>query len=126
MNVLASVLLFVVGIINFLPVLGVASADRLAHAYGIDLFGNDLVILMRHRAILFGVLGGFILYSVVYPVHQWPAMIMAGVAMIGYVYLMFSVGGYNAELARVMLVDYVGIACLAGAMGIRLFTAAAN
>ena len=126
MNTLASVLLFVVGIINFLPVLGVASADRLAHGYGIDLFGNDLVILMRHRALLFGVLGGFILYSVVYPVHQWPAMIMAGVAMVGYVYLMYTVGGYNAELGRVLMVDYVGIACLAGAMGIRLLTPGAS
>lgn len=118
---LASILLFVVGVINFLPVLGVVSADRLAAAYGIDLFGNDLVILLRHRALLFGVLGGFILYSVFFPVYRPPAMVIAAIAMIGYVVLMFAVGNYNAELYRVMLVDYVGIACLAVAAGIHLF-----
>jgi len=117
MSVLASVLLLIVGIINFLPVLGVVSADRLAQAYGIDLFGNDLVILLRHRAILFGVLGGFIIYSVFVPIYQAPAM--AAVAMVAYVVLMHSVGNYNQELYRVMLVDYVGIACLVGAALIR-------
>lgn len=120
---LASILLFVVGVINFLPVLGVASADRLAAAYGIDLFGNDLIILLRHRALLFGVLGGFIIYSVFFPVYRPPAMVMAAIAMIGYVLLMFAVGNYNAELYRVMLVDYVGIACLVVAAAIHLFAA---
>ncbi len=121
MAVLGSVLLLIVGVINFLPVLGVVSADRIAAAYGIDLFGNDLVILLRHRAILFGVLGGFIIYSVFEPVYRPPAMVMAAIAMIGYVYLMFSVGNYNTELYRVMLVDYVGIACLVAAAAIHLF-----
>ena len=119
MSILASILLLIVGIINFLPVLGVVSADRLAHAYGIDLFGNDLVILLRHRAILFGVLGGFIIYSVFVPAYQPPAMVMAAVAMVGYVVLMHSVGNYNQELYRVMLVDYLGIACLAAAAALR-------
>ena len=112
MNVAISILLFIVGLINFLPVMGVASADRLAAAYGIDLFGNDLEILLRHRALLFGMLGGFIFYSIVFPVHQGPAMSMAAVSMIGYVVIMLLVGDYNESLYRIMLVDGVGIVCL--------------
>ena len=59
--------LIVVGLINFLPLVGVYSAQRLESSYSIVLASNDLIILMRHRALLFGVLGGFILYSAFMP-----------------------------------------------------------
>jgi hypothetical protein len=94
MNKTIMLLLFIVGVINFLPVMGVISAARLSQGYSVELVGNDLVILMRHRALLFGVVGGFILYSVFAPQYQGPAMVMAAVSMIGYLYLMWSVGRY--------------------------------
>ena len=121
MAVLASILLLVVGVINFLPVLGVTSADRLAAVYGIDVFGNDLVIVLKHRALMFGAVGGFIIYSVFFPQHRPPAMAMAAIVMIGYAVLMFAVGNYNAELYRILLVNGVGIACLLAAVAIQLF-----
>tara|TARA_R110002049_G_scaffold71737_2_gene184591 strand:+ start:4628 stop:5008 length:381 start_codon:yes stop_codon:yes gene_type:complete len=110
-----SIFLFVVGVINCLPVLGVLSAARLSQAYAIEFDGNDLIILMRHRALLFGIVGGFILYSVFVPVYQTAAMVMAGVSMLGYVFLTWQVGDYNASLYKVLLVDIVGILCLAAA-----------
>lgn len=125
MDKVASVLLFVVGVINFLPVLGVVSAARLSQAYAIELDSNDLEILLRHRALLFGIVGGFILYSVFVPVYQTPAMVMAAVAMLGYVFFMWQVGDYNASLHKVMLVDFVGILCLAGAALLKYFSGAA-
>ena len=60
-----AVLLFIVGVINFLPVMGVLSAARLSQAYAIELDGNDLVILMRQRALLFGIVGMVCLAAVV-------------------------------------------------------------
>ena len=103
------------GVINFLPGLGVGSAAMLSQAYAVELDRNDLVILMRHRALLFGIVGGFIIYSVFVPGYQMPAMVMAAVAMPGYVFLMWQVGDYNASLHKIMVVDLVGILCLAGA-----------
>jgi len=85
----ASLLLFIVGVINFLPVMGVLSAARLSQAYAIELDGNDLVILMRHRALLFGIVGGFILYSVFVPGYQTVAMVMAALSMLGYIFLLW-------------------------------------
>jgi hypothetical protein len=111
----ASFLLFIVGVINFLPVLGVLSAARLSQAYAIELDGNDLVILMRHRALLFGIVGGFILYSAFVPGYQAAAMVMAALSMLGYIFLLWQEGGYNASLHRIMLVDIAGIICLAAA-----------
>jgi hypothetical protein len=112
MNEAIQVLLFIVGIINFLPVMGVLSADRLSRAYQIELPGNDLIILLRHRALLFGVVGGFIIYSVFVPVYQAAAMVMAAITMVGYLYIVWSVGGYNKAIFKVAMVDVVGIICL--------------
>jgi hypothetical protein len=112
MNDAIQVLLFIVGVINFLPVMGVISADKLSRAYQIDLPGNDLIILLRHRAILFGVVGGFILYSVFQPMYQDAAMVMAAITMVGYLYIVWAVGGYNKAIFKVAMVDAVGIMCL--------------
>ena len=57
------VCLIVVGLINFMPVMGLFSSSILESSYSISLANNDLVILMRHRTLLFGILGAFILYS---------------------------------------------------------------
>lgn len=120
MNKAIAALLFVVGVINFLPVLGVLSASNITQAYSIDLPGKDLEILMRHRALLFGIIGGFILFSVFVPTYQPAAMVMAGVAMIGFLYFVWTVGGYNESIFKVAIVDVVGIACLALAVVLRV------
>ena len=113
MSTVIAGLLIVVGLINFLPILGVLSADRLSQAYNTPITSPDLEILMRHRALLFGIVGGFVLYAVFVPAYQGAAMLMAGVSMFGFLLLVWQVGGYNTALRKVMLVDVVGILCLA-------------
>ena len=107
------ILLFIVGLINFVPIIGVISADKLSQSYSIDLINNDLIILMRHRALLFGILGGFILYSVFVPQYQGAAMVMAAISMIGFLCRMWAVGEYNQAILKVAIVDTIGIVCLA-------------
>ncbi len=113
MSKLISILLIVVGVINFRPVFGVLSATNLEQAYSVELANNDLIILMRHRALLFGIVGGFVLLSVFVPSYQTPAMIMAAVSMIGFLYLAWAVGGYNDAISRIAMIDIAGIVCLA-------------
>lgn len=112
MNKVVFVCLIVVGVINLIPLVGVLSAQKLESAYDIRLVGDDLIILMRHRALLFGVLGGFILYSAFYQAFQNAAMLMAGISMLGYVALVYLVGGYNSSIFKVLIVDVVGIVVL--------------
>jgi len=108
--------LVVVGLINFVPVLGVISTQRLESAYSVTLAGNDIAILMRHRALLFGILGTFILYSAFVPFYQSAAMTMGGVSMVGFAMLMLSAGGYNEALGKVLFIDIVGILFLLAAV----------
>jgi hypothetical protein len=109
---LSVVLLFVVGLINFLPLIGVLSGAKIAQTYAVELASNDLIILMRHRALLFGLVGGFVLYSIFEPQFQTAALTMAGISMLGFLVIMYSVGGYNASINKVAMVDIVGIVCL--------------
>ena len=119
MNKTISICLIIVAVINLLPLAGVLSAEKLQRAYTITLSSNDLVILMRHRALLFGVLGGFIFYSAFYPIYQNAAMTMAAISMLGYVVLVYLVGGYNQSLYKVLLVDFVGLAVLCLAVSLK-------
>ena len=54
MRYLVSAMLVIVGIIHLLPLSGVLSESRLTVLYGIPFDEPNLEILMRHRAVLFG------------------------------------------------------------------------
>lgn len=121
MNTLLVVCLVVVGLINLAPIIGVLSADKLENAYGVALDSNNLIVLMRHRALLFGILGSFILYSAFNPPLQTAAMLMAAVSMIGYAVLIRSTVQTNQKLQKVLMVDYFGLCVLALAVVIKVF-----
>lgn len=108
--------LLVVGLINFAPVIGVISAQKLESTYSVTLVGNDLAILMRHRALLFGILGAFILYAAFKPLYQPAAMIMSGVSMVGFALLVLATGVYNEAVGKVLLIDIIGIVFLFAAV----------
>ena len=99
---------------------GVLSAPNMEKAYAVELGSRDLQILMRHRALLFGLIGGFVLYSAFFPAHQLPALVMAGISMVGFVVLAVLVGDSNKAIFKVVVVDLVGIGILLGAVLLRV------
>lgn len=61
-------MLFVLaGVIKVTPVIGVLGAERLQALYQMPFDGLDLLLLMRHRAVLFGVVGGLLLVAAFRP-----------------------------------------------------------
>lgn len=62
-----SVCLLVVGVIHLLPLAGVVGASRLSALYGIAVAEPNLELLLRHRAVLFGVLGGLCIAAAFQP-----------------------------------------------------------
>ena len=59
MKHIVSVMLVVVGLTHLLPLSGVLGAASLANLYGLQFNEANLEILMRYRAVLFGLLGAF-------------------------------------------------------------------
>ena len=56
-----SAIFVIVGLVNLFPVVGVVSAQRIERLYGVSTSNPDTVVLLRHRAVLFGILGVLLL-----------------------------------------------------------------
>jgi hypothetical protein len=112
MRYLVSAMLAVVAVIHLLPSSGMLGSERLTALYGLSFSEPDLVILMRHRAVLFGVLGLLLLFAAFQPSLQTLAFLAGFASVVSFLWLAWSVGGYNAQLARVFGADIVALACL--------------
>ena len=112
MRYLVSAMLIVVGIIHLLPLSGVLGSERLASLYGIQFNEPNLEILMRHRAVLFGLLGAFMVFAGVKPAYQTMAYIAGFISVVSFLCLAWSVGGYNEQVSRVFVADVVALGCL--------------
>ncbi|MCA3003122.1 MAG: phosphopantetheine adenylyltransferase [Burkholderiales bacterium] len=123
MRHLVSAMLVVVAIIHLVPLSGLLGTERLAVLYGIQIEEPNLAILMRHRAVLFGLLGVFLLYAAFRPTFQPAAFVAGFVSVLSFLYLAWSVGGYNAQIGRVFTADIVALVCLVvGAIGYAYLT----
>jgi len=109
---LISAMLVVVAIIHLLPLSGVLSGERLSALYGIPVNEANLTILMRHRAVLFGILGAFLLLAAFRPEYQTLAFVAGFVSVLSFFWLTWSAGNYNPKIARVVAADLVALACL--------------
>ena len=112
MNSLKLALLALVGLINFLPVIGLLSAARLQGLYGLPALEPNLALLLRHRALLFGLIGALILCAVYTPALRPAAYAMALISMAGFIVLAHG-AAINDALQRVVLADWIGLGLLA-------------
>jgi hypothetical protein len=114
MRGLTTALFFAVAAINLLPGLGVLSASRLEGLYGVPLPEANLVILMRHRAVMLAIVGALLAYAALRPPLR-PVAVAAGlVSMLSFVAIAF-LGEPNALLRRVAAVDIVASLLLVAA-----------
>ena len=112
------VILILVGLINFIPVVGITSAERLSGLYQVAIDDNNMLILLRSRALFLGLIGSLIIYSAFNPGLQLLAMIIGLISMLGFVFLTLHTGDFNDALKRVMLVDVAASAMMVVALGL--------
>jgi hypothetical protein len=121
MSFVISATLIIVGVIHLLPLAGVLGARRLEQLYGIAFDEPNLVILMRHRAVLFGLLGAFLVFSAFNPPSQSMAFLAGWISVLSFLVLARSTGGYNHQTARVVKADLIALACLLLGTGLLVF-----
>ncbi len=109
---LVTATLIVAGIIHLVPITGALGADRLAGLYGFPMAEPNLVILMRHRAVLFGLLGAFMVYAAFRPALQLLAFVAGFVSVVSFFWIAWSVGGYNDRVGRIVAGDIVALVSL--------------
>ncbi len=116
MSVAITALFLVAAVINLLPGLGVSSRARLEALYSIELDDPNLVVLMRHRAILLAIVGALLAVAA-FQEPLRPAAAVAGfVSMLSFVAIAYAGSGVNAKLRRVAHVDIVASVLLAVAV----------
>ena len=109
-------LMLVVAVIHLLPLSGFFGVERLASLYEIEIADGNLEILMRHRSMLFGILGGFLAYAAFTPAIQPIAFVAAFVSLASFFFLSFSVGDFNDAIRKVVIADVVASVSLLGAI----------
>ncbi len=108
-------LLLVPAVIHLLPLSGVLGADALTRLYGLDFSAPDLQILMRHRAVLFGLLGGLMAIAAFRPALQGVAIVLGLASVVSFLALALGVEGYGEPIGRIVLADTVALPCLVAA-----------
>jgi hypothetical protein len=104
--------LLISGMIHLLPSIGVLGVARLELLYGVAVAQQDLEILLRHRAVLFAILGAFLVAAAFSPPLRWAAFAAGLVSVLSFIVLAWSVGGYNAHLSRVVTADVLAFVLL--------------
>ncbi|MEW6733957.1 MAG: phosphopantetheine adenylyltransferase [Acidobacteriota bacterium] len=114
-------ILILVGLINLYPIIGVLSAEMVYRLYKINAQSNDIVILLRHRATLFGLLGAFIIYSAFKPkLHLWSVAIGL-ISMLSFIILALLDRPFGAGIRKVIIADIIASAGLFIVLMLRLW-----
>jgi hypothetical protein len=71
--------------------------------------------------LLFGLLGAFMVFAAFRPDLQGLAILAGLVSVVSFLWLAWTVGGYNAQLARVFRADVVALLCLLVAAAVHLY-----
>lgn len=106
------------GVIHLLPLPGALGAAQLTRLYGVAADDPNVGILLQHRAVLFGLLGVLLIVAAFRPELRAVALIAGLVSTVSFLAIAWGVGGYNAQVARVVVADVLALVLLLVAAGI--------
>ena len=109
--IVPAVLVFV-ALIHALPIMGVLGAAKLSQLYGIPVREENLELLLRHRAVLFGLLAAFLAYAAVRPELHRIALGAGFVSVISFLVLAHPSVLLNTALTAVVRADRVALVLL--------------
>lgn len=111
--------LLLAGLVHLLPAGGVLGGATLVRLYGEAAAAPGLQLLLRHRALLFGLLALFCLASIAWPVWRLPALLLAVASVAGFLLLAGAPGALSPALQRVFWVDAALLPLLLGALALQ-------
>ncbi|RDI49148.1 hypothetical protein [Nocardia mexicana] len=106
-------LLVLAGLINTVPGLGALSAQKAYAAYGISPTDPEVAVLLRHRAVLFAIVGIALVVGAFRPRLRAAAVGANAVSFAGFLAIVLAERPVNTELERVAMFDVVGAVALA-------------
>lgn len=116
---LLSFALVVAAVINLMPLPGLWSVAHMESLYGIPVREPTLELLLRHRALLFGLIGLLMLAGAFHRPLQLAAILAALGSMVGFMVLAAQSPELAAPLRRVALADLIATLLLLVALALR-------
>jgi hypothetical protein len=107
--------LFAAGVVNALPAVAAVAPKNLGPLYGIEIKDGNTKILLQHRAVMLGLVGGQMMAAAFHPAAYTAATATGLISMASYVGIAAHTGGYNANIRKVAWVDVAAAAALAAA-----------
>jgi hypothetical protein len=127
MELIYRITLFVAGLINLLPSMLAFLPDKISKSYGIEIPNANYELLLRHRAILFGIIGGLMIFSSIVKKYYEIATIAGLISMTSFILLYFLIDrGISSELKKVMVIDILASLILLIGLAIFLITSKKN
>ena len=120
MAVFVKAVLILVGLVNLAPIVGVLSQSHLFRLYGVAIENQDLLLMMRHRAVLLGLVGATMVAAAWLPGLRTAACMLGLVSMISFVVLVLGSGGVSAPLLKIAVIDGLAIVVLVLALAAHL------
>lgn len=115
MKYIISAALLISGVIHLLPLAGIVGSSQLNALYGVTIADQNLELLMRHRAVLFGLLGCFLVYSTFKAAYQTLAILACFISTLAFLVLAWITPDYNADIGKIVVADEIVIFCLIAA-----------
>ncbi|MEK7724761.1 MAG: phosphopantetheine adenylyltransferase [Acidobacteriota bacterium] len=116
-----SIILFIVGVINLLPLIVFFDVSKTAKLYGVQIEGESLTILMRHRGVLLSLVGIALIAAAFKSEYRILAIALALISKIAFIFLTFSAASYTSEIKQVALIDVGAIVLLLLALGLHFY-----
>lgn len=126
MEAVFRVVLFLCGLIHLLPFALAFLPERIQSAYGVEVTGSDMMLLLRHRAVLFGIVGAVMLYSSLKRRHYALSTFVGLASMLSFILLYGFIGGINDSLKSVVWVDVAASVALASSSAAYLLRSGAR
>lgn len=117
-DLVIAVCLLVVALIHLFPVIGVLGAAQLRKLYGQSFESPDLQLLMRHRAVMFGIVAGISVLGALVPAYRLVALVVGAVSVLSFLGLAAAIPGYGPGLRKVVIADIVALVALVIAAGL--------
>lgn len=98
-------ILLITGLVHLLPFSFLFFSEQLQKNYGVDISDANLQLLLRHRAIFFGLIGAGLIFSAIKKSFYGWASTIGLISMVSFIVLFYEIGGINHQLRSVMLID---------------------
>lgn len=104
--------LWVGALLHMAPLLAISGTGAVKRLYGVSPSDPNVLLLLQHRALLFGLLGGLMLLAIRQPALRLAALSAGWISMLGFILLhglAFDANQLNAQVLQVRRVDLLAL-----------------